>query len=317
MGMSVDWMALIVTAGFLVAGGSAAAMLYSVVGTERGAARRLQRRLAPSPDLAGPSKGESAVARLMSQGLTPIARLAQPLSEEDRHLLRGRLAQGGYRSEGAAQVFLASKVLLSLLLLGGLLWVHALRVDPIPVVEAWAVGLAAVGFLLPNLWLEDRVKARQLAIDRGLPDALDLLVTSVEAGLGLDAALQQVATEVALARPILAEELTLTFLEVKAGVARTEAFRRLANRTGVQDLRTLAATLNQTEIFGTSVAAALRIQAEGMRVRRMQRAEERAAMLSVKMTMPLVLCFLPALLVALIGPAIVNIAVNFLNMRPG
>jgi len=106
---------------------------------------------------------------------------------------------------------------------------------------------------------------------------------------------------------VVAEELTLTFLEVKAGVPRTEAFRRLADRTGVQDLRTLAATLNQTELFGTSVATALRVQAEGMRIHRMQRAEERAAVLGAKMTFPLVVCFLPTLLVVIIGPAMVSI----------
>jgi tight adherence protein C len=311
--MVLDWIALVVAAGFLLSLGAGGAMLWAVVGTERGAARRLQRRLAPSPDLPDLLETPTAAARLMSQGLTPIARLAQPVGEEELHLLRGKLARAGYRSASATQLFLASKVILALLFLAGVLWANAVRLEPIPMVSAWAVVLAGAGFLLPNLWLEDRVRARMTAIDRGLPDALDLLVTSVEAGLGLDASLQRVATEVALAQPVLAEELTLTFLEVKAGVARTDAFRRLANRTGVQDLKTLAATLNQTDLFGTSVAAALRIQAEGMRVRRMQRAEERAAMLSVKMTMPLVLCFLPSLMAVLIGPAIVNIAVYFLG----
>ena len=170
-----------------------------------------------------------------------------------------------------------------------------------------------VGFLVPNLWLRRRVQSRQADIDRGLPDALDLLVTCVEAGLGLDSALQRVALEIGLARPVLSEELTLTFLEVKAGVRRTDAFRRLADRTGVQDLKTLAATLNQTDIFGTSISRALRVQAEGMRIRRMQRAEERAAVLSVKMTMPLVLCFVPTLFVVLVGPAWVNIVSQFLR----
>jgi tight adherence protein C len=182
--------------------------------------------------------------------------------------------------------------------------------------SAWVLGGAAAGLFLPNLWLDGRVKTRRKLIDRGLPDALDLMVTCVEAGLGLDAAIQRVAAEIVLAHRLLAEELGLTFLEVKAGVPRTDAFRRLANRTGVQDLKTLAATLTQTDMFGTSVAAALRVQAEGMRVRRMQKAEERAAVLSVKMTIPLVVCFLPALLVALTGPAIVSVAVNFVMRRP-
>lgn len=311
--MALDWMALMVAAGFVLSLSAGGAMLYAVVGSERGAARRLQRRLAPSPDLPALVAAPSAASRLMSQGLTPIARLAQPVGEEELHRLRGRLVQAGWRSPLATQAYLASKVILALAAAAGVLWANAVRLEPLPMVQAWAVLLAGLGFLLPNAVLEDRLRARQRGIDRGLPDALDLLVTSVEAGLGLDAALQRVAAELALAQPVLAEELTLTFLEVKAGVARTDAFRRLADRTGVQDLKTLAATLNQTTIFGTSVAAALRIQAEGMRIRRMQRAEERAAMLSVKMTLPLVLCFLPSLLAVLIGPAVVNIAVHFLQ----
>jgi tight adherence protein C len=311
--MQLDAMALLVAVGFVVSLSAAGAMLYSVVGTSRGAARQLQRRLAPSPDLPDLVEGRDVVARLVAQGLTPLARLAQPVGEGELQLLRGKLAQAGLRAPHAPKLFLASKALLALFLLAVVLWVNAVRLDPIPMAPAWAVILAGVGFFLPNLWLASRVKARQAAVHRGLPDALDLMVTSVEAGLGLDAAVQRVATEIAVAQPVLAEELTLTFLEVKAGVPRTDAFRRLAVRTGVQDLKTLAGTLNQTDIFGTSVSAALRIQAEGMRVRRMHRAEERAAMLSVKMTIPLVTCFLPALMAVLIGPAVVNIAFNFLK----
>jgi tight adherence protein C len=312
--LGIDGMALLVGAGFVLSATAAGAMLWSVVGTDRGAVRRLQRRLSPSADLVQDGRGREEIARRVAVGLTPLARLATP-SEVDVQLLRGRLAQAGWRAPWASQLFLASKAILALALLGGVLWFNAARIDPLPMLGAWALAFSSAGFFLPNLILDDRVRARQKAIDRSLPDAMDLLVTSVEAGLGLDATLQRVAAEIALAQPVLAEELTLTFLEVKAGVRRVEAFRRLAARTGVQDLKTLAATLNQTDMFGTSVATALRIQAEGMRVRRMQRAEERAATLSVKMTVPLVICFLPALLVVLVGPAAVNIYVNFI--RPG
>ena len=310
--MHLDWMALAIAAGFLGAFSAAGAMVYSIVGTRSGAARRLQRRLAPSfdlPDLVAP-RGQAA--RLMAQGLTPLAKLANP-GEGELDEVRGKLSRAGYRSPYSTQVFLASKAILSLLFLAAVLWWNAARLQPIPFVSAWGVGLAAIGYFLPNAWLERRVRARQTGIDRGLPDSLDLMVTCVEAGLGLDAAVQRVSGEVALAHPVLAEELALTFLEVKAGVRRTEAFRRLADRTGVRDLKILAATLNQTDLFGTSVAKALRIQADGMRTRRMQRAEERAAILSVKMAVPLVLCFMPALFAVLIGPAWVNISVNFLS----
>ena len=308
--MVLDWMALLVTAGFVLTIAAMVGMAYSVVGTNSGAARRLQRRLSPSPDLPDLAPRGDDVTRLVARGLTPIARLATP-GESQVSELRARLVQGGFRSDWATQIFFAAKAILALGALVGFLWVNAIRVRSIPMASAWAVVLAGLGFFLPNAWLFQRIRARKRSIERGLPDALDLMVTCVEAGLGLDAAVQRVSSEISLAHPILSEELTLTFLEAKAGVRRTEAFRRLANRTGLQDLKTLAATLNQTEMFGTSVAKALRIQAEGMRVRRMQRAEERAAMLSAKMTVPLVVCFLPTLLVVIIGPAWVNLVEAF------
>jgi tight adherence protein C len=240
-------------------------------------------------------------------GLTPLARLATPTGEDELSALRRKLSHAGFRSPYALQLFLAVKVILSLLLLAGLFWLNAMRLHPVRMFAAWALLAAGLGFFAPNVWLAARARERKRQIDESLPDTLDLMVTCVEAGLGLDAALQRVAVEIALARPVLAEELTLTFLEIKAGARRTEAFRSLADRTGVQDLKTLAATLNQTDLFGTSVSTALRVQAEGMRIRRTQHAEERAGMLSVKMTFPLVLCFLPALLAVILGPAWVNI----------
>ena len=306
--MHFDWMALTVTAGFVMSASAAGAMIYSIAATPRGAARRLQRRLAPSPDLPElTTAGKDRLARLMARGFSPLAKLAAPTGEGELSAVRAKLAHAGFRSPFALQVFLGSKVLLALGFVAVVLWINAVRVEPIPYLAAWGVALAATGLFLPNLALRARVRERQRLIDEGLPDALDLLVTCVEAGLGLDAALQRVAGELALARPVLAEELVLTFLEVKAGAKRTDAFRALAQRTGLQDLKTLAATLIQTELFGTSVANALRIQAEGMRIRRMQRAEERAAVLSVKMAFPLVLCFLPALMAVILGPAMVGI----------
>ena len=307
--MHVDWMALTVTAGFVMSVSAAGAMVYAIAMTPRGAARRLQRRLAPSPDLPElMADGKERLGLLMARGLTPFARLAKPAGEGELSAVRAKLTHAGFRSPAALQIFLASKVILALAFVALVLWINAVRIAPIPFLPAWGVVLAAAGLFLPNLALRLRARERQRQIDEGLPDALDLLVTCVEAGLGLDAALQRVAGELALARPVLAEELVLTFLEVKAGAKRADAFRALAARTGVQDLKTLAATLIQTELFGTSVAKALRIQAEGLRIRRMQHAEERAAVLSVKMAFPLVLCFLPALMSVILGPAMVGIA---------
>jgi tight adherence protein C len=152
-------------------------------------------------------------------------------------------------------------------------------------------------------------------IERSLPDAIDLLVTCVEAGLGLDAALSRVAEEITLAAPLLAAELKVTFLEIQASIPRRDAFRRLSERTGVEDLRQLSAVLTQTEMFGTSIARALRVHSEGMRIRRMQRAEEKAAMVGVKMTLPLILCILPTLMAVVLGPAVATIMTKII--QPG
>lgn len=179
------------------------------------------------------------------------------------------------------------------------------------------LALCAVGLYAPNLWLYSRVRSRQQTIERALPETMDLLVTCVEAGLGLDAALARVAAETMLSAPALAGELNLTFLEIQAGIPRIEAFRRLADRTGVEELRSLAATLAQTELFGTSIAAALRMRADWIRTRRMQRAEERAAVVAVKMTVPLVFCILPSLLAVVMGPAVVGIARSLLPALGG
>jgi tight adherence protein C len=254
---------------------------------------------------------------LLARLLAPFARVARPRDGEEAARLERRLQQGGIRSEHAATVFLAAKAVLAVAFLAGFLWYNAARVDKIEPAYLVAVVVFAAGFYLPEAWLSSRTRKRQAQIERGLPDALDLLVTCVEAGLGLDASLQRVADEVRLAWPELSSELRTTFLEVKAGIARVQAFRRLASRTGVRDLKSLSATLTQTEIFGTSVALALRIQAEGIRVRRMQRAEEKAAYVAVKMTLPLILFIMPSLMSILIGPAMVNIAKNLLPMLGG
>lgn len=313
--MNLDWMALTITAGFLVALTAAAGSVTSILGTEKGAARRLRRRLAPSPDLPELARQDERVAQLVARGLSPLARIVAPMGEAGTSELESKLLRAGYRAPSAVQIFLALKVILAGAGAGLTMLADALGPAPLPSAPAWAVALATIGMFLPNVWLDRRVAERQRAVEQGLPDVLDLLVTCVEAGLGLDIAIQRVAREIALARPELAQELTLAFLEVKAGARRSDALRHLAERTGVQDVKTLVATLNQTELFGTSVATALRVQSEGVRTRRMQSAESRAATLSVKMTFPLVICFLPAFVVVVLGPAIVNIAEVFRSLR--
>jgi len=163
-----------------------------------------------------------------------------------------------------------------------------------------------LGYLLPNIALARVAKKRQHRIRLGLPDALDLLVVSVEAGLGLDQAIQRVGEELDFAHPDLSEELRLINLELRAGKGRADALRNLADRTGVDDVSSLVAMLVQTDKFGTSVAQSLRVHSDTVRTKRRQRAEEAAAKTGVKMVFPLVFCIFPAIWVVTIGPAAIK-----------
>jgi tight adherence protein C len=245
--------------------------------------------------------------------LRPFSALAKPGKADELSRARMNMVRAGLRGEGSLEIFMGLKLFLAPLLTIGFLELNANLTAPIqfPVDVVLAIWICGFVFFIPNIWLNGKIKERQQALERALPDAMDLLVTCVEAGLGLDAAISRVSQELVLSAPILAEELTLTFLEVQAGITRADSFRRLAERTGVEDLRSLAAMLIQTDIFGTSVARALRIHSEHMRIKRMQQAEEKAAMVSVKMTVPLVLCILPSLIAVVMGPAIVMITQSF------
>jgi len=246
--------------------------------------------------------------RTLTKILQPLSWLARPTKAAELTRLRARLIQGGLRSPIALETFLATKLVLAFVSTLVMLEANArLFHAKFPMDLVLPVWTCIVAFFLPNLWLSSKVKERQAQIERALPDAMDLLVTCVEAGLGLDSAMARVSEEIGLASRVLGGELNLTFLEIQAGIQRPDAFRRLADRTGVEDLRSLSAMLIQTDLFGTSVARALRVHAEGMRVRRMQRAEERAAMVGVKMTIPLIMFILPSLIAVLMGPAMVSI----------
>lgn len=245
--------------------------------------------------------------------MRPFAWLARPARADAQSRLRRSLIQAGYRGQSTPEIFLGIKILLAPALTLLFLQVHGRAGRPLelPIEVAVALWICACAFFLPNLWLRGAVRDRQRKIERSIPDALDILVTCVEAGLGLDAALAKVSEEMNLAAPILAGELETTHLEVQAGIPRADAFRRMAERTGVEDLRSLSAMLIQTEMFGSSIARALRVQAEGIRIRRTQQAEERAAMVGVKLTVPLILCILPSLIAVVMGPAIANIVRAF------
>lgn len=226
---------------------------------------------------------------------------AVPHSPSEMGKLQQKLVRAGYRGHEAIAVFFGIRLGIALLFFG--LFATPVLVRPN---LAFALAGCGLGYLLPGMALGRLAGRRQHRIRLGMPDALDLLVVSVEAGLGLDQAIQRVGEEIAFAHSDLADELKLVNLELRAGKGRTDALRALAERTGVDDLASLVAMLVQTDRFGTSVAQSLRVHAETMRTKRRQRAEEAAAKTGVKMVFPLVFCIFPAIWVVTIGPAAIK-----------
>jgi tight adherence protein C len=272
--------------------------------------RRIEDALSDETTVEAPQSFSLAPKRagFVETALGPLASVAKPGDAAELDTLRSQLSHAGYRSERALVLFSFSKVLLCLGGAGAVTLYNSLNAQSMEEPALYTVVGMIVGFYLPTLWLRSRVAERQQSLARDMPNTLDLLVTCVEAGLGIDAALARVSTDSPLAMGVLADEMRLTSLEMRAGVTRSDAMRRLAARTGLADLRYLALVMVQSEMFGTSVAKALRTMADSLRVRRMQDAERRAATASVKMTLPLVLCILPALFTILLGPAAVNVS---------
>lgn len=222
---------------------------------------------------------------------------------EGRNALRTGLIRAGYRRPDAVMVFLGTKLLLAALLPVVWLAIGWITARPFGNVFTWSVILAIAGFYIPTLFIAIKQQQRHDDVLASLPDALDLMVVCVEAGLGVAAALQRVAVEMHLSSPQLSDELALVNQQMQTGVSRTDALRNLAERTGVDDIFSLVAMLIQTDRLGTSVAQSLRAHAESMRTRRRQRAEQLARKASIKLAFPLVFLILPALLVVILGPA--------------
>jgi tight adherence protein C len=224
-----------------------------------------------------------------------------PRSPKEMGTLRLRLVQAGFRRDEALTVFFGIRVLFAVSLF--VLLSNPIIIRPNTLM---ALGGLALGYVLPGMVLARLAKKRAHKIRLSLADALDLLVVSVEAGLGLDQALTRVGTELAFAHPDLSDELKLINLELRAGKPRAEALRNLADRTGVDDLSSLVTMLIQTDKFGTSVAQSLRVYSETLRTKRRQRAEEAAAKTGVKMVFPLVICIFPSIWIVTIGPAAIK-----------
>jgi tight adherence protein C len=243
---------------------------------------------------------ERAYGRAVLEALKRVGNVA-PRSAKEMGKLQKRLVAAGYRNHEALVVFFGIRI-------GCAFLVFAVLMSSIVMRPNLFVALAgcAFGYLLPSMALGRMAKRRQHRIRLGLPDALDLLVVSVEAGLGLDQAIQRVGEELDFAHPDLSEELRLINLELRAGKARIDALHNLATRTGVDDIESLVAMLVQTDKFGTSVAQSLRVHSDTVRTKRRQRAEEAAAKTGVKMVFPLVFCIFPAIFVVTIGPAAIK-----------
>jgi tight adherence protein C len=241
------------------------------------------------------------------KALAPVKRYVLPAKEEERSRTEKRLAAAGFRSANALPVFYSIKTVLAVIFLLAVLASSILLPRLSAATLLFLASLAAfIGLFLPNLLLHHLVERRQRRLRNGFPDALDMLVVCVEAGLGLMASIQRVAEELRFSHPDLAAELALVTAEMHAGVDRETALKALATRTGLEDIHGLVSLLVQTLKFGTSIAETLRVYAEEFRDKRLQRAEEQAAKIGTKLIFPLVLCLWPAFFVVAVGPAVMR-----------
>jgi|YelNatPaOPRAMG01_1025707.scaffolds.fasta_scaffold13307_4 tight adherence protein C len=289
-----------------------AAVFLAVAGVglllhRRQIAGRLAEVIASSPG--STPQSQSAGQRAAAVVTTWVARLENilPRSREEVSVVRKRLIRAGYRREAAVQIFYGLKVLVPLSLAALATASGAYHYGPF-FVYGISLGL---GFLIPDFVLGNRIRNRQLQIEAGLPDALDLMVICIEAGLGLDQAIHRVAQELRYSRPEIADELTVVTREQWAGKPRTDTWKDLAERTGVEAVRAVVATLVQADQFGTSVAKALRVHAETIRMRRRLQIEEAAAKTTVKLVFPLVFFVFPSLFVVALGPSVIRILEDF------
>ena len=233
----------------------------------------------------------------------------EPHAEHRRSRLETRLEQAGLRSRDAIAALYASKLGCALVLPAAAFIATASRGRS---VDSLALGillllLAVIGWWLPNAYVDGRAERRRMALMAGFPDALDLLVACTEGGLGLNAALERVAEQLPASHPLLARELALVNSEIRAGVDRADALRNLASRSGLDEIRGLVSLITHSARFGTGIAGTLRLYAEEFRDRRLQRAEEQAAMVGTKLIFPLVACLWPAFFIIAVGPAVINV----------
>lgn len=294
--------------GLLTVGIGAAVMLAAYAGFNIVTARGdpLRRRVAKLGKIdAAPAAVTAGSA--FGSALRPLAPYLLPRQDKERETLRLKLVRAGLRSEAAAINLYALKLLLivvfPLAVVSWLIWVQPIRPAYVPFFGFLA---AFVGMVLPNLYLDLRISRRQREMLNALPDALDLLVSCTEAGLGLNGALQRVARQMVISSPLLATELEQVNAEIRGGVDRIVSLKNMVQRTGLDEIRSLVSLLAQSLRFGTPIAEILRIYADEFRDKRMQKAEEQAALVGTKLIFPLCFCIFPAFFVVAIGPAVVG-----------
>jgi tight adherence protein C len=272
----------------------------------------LRERLNSAPVSNTPETGLGGFLKRIENILIPIGEWL-PRSPAEMSRQERKLVQAGIRRKDAVLLLNASHVVIAVLCL--LLFASRGYLYRQPML--FIVLSVFLGAAIPDIWLKTRIERRKENIQHALPDAMDLSVISVEAGLGLDQALLRVGQEIHIAHPDLADELQLRNLEVNMGRSRSDAFRNLAERTGVEDLKALVAILIQTDRFGTSVGQALRTFSDSLRIKRRQRAEELAAKLAIKMVIPMVVFIFPAVFIVILGPAFIAIVKDLLPTLAG
>lgn len=249
---------------------------------------------------------QNATENLVKKAQPLLTKLVMPTSDVEQTNLRVKLANAGFRAATAQTMFLASKTIIGV---AGVILCAIIGMSGgypmMQLVSIIAFG-GGLGFMFPNLWLGMAIRGRKEKIKHGLPDTLDLLVVSVESGLALDAGLKRVGEEMARVHPELSEEMRIATMESQMGIPRAEALENMAQRTGLEEMRSLVSVILQAEKFGTSIARALRNQADSLRTKRHQAAEERAQKTAVKLMIPLVLFIFPAMGVVLAGPAAIK-----------
>lgn len=280
------------------------ALVLLLIAGRSPAAARLARVMGAEPaELAEREKsgGSAVLVQTPSFISSVVGSIRRTLGLPENKQLVQRLAMAGYRSPDASEIFYAVKLLAPVV--AALIAGFAIRHD----VLFWFAGISALGFFLPDLWLTGAIGRRRERIRLSLPDALDLLVICMEAGLGMDQALIRVGNELKLSHPDLNEEFALINLEQRTGKPRIQAWRSMAERTNLETVRSFVAMLVQTERFGTPISRSLSVFADALRTKRRQKAEELAAKTTIKLIFPLVLFIFPSMFIVLLAPAIISI----------